>query len=526
MVRNPERWIAARAGRGGLWFRSVCAWALLVGSGSRCEAAASAKKESRMHIGTRKQVLWDDSGLESHTGIRFVMHPGVRSGQRLLQADKPWEAWMAGGYGTVIRDGGRFRMWYSARVSVSQEYMAYAESPDGITWTKPELGLIDFRGSRANNLLTPGSMRPHGASVWIDPNAPSDERYKLLFGQYPMKKDEPKAFLTQAVSSDGIRFRFTGRSILEARHGEKGLAVDTHNLCFWDESLGKYVLYVRKRPARSVGRSVSSDPFVFPHPENVLEPENWRDADYYNPGVFRYAEAERAYVALVPVFFHPMDPGQTSQPADGQPFLEFEYVGKPQRMPPPDSLDVHLFTSRDGVRWQRQGDGRPIIRLGPEGAFDSRQIYPFANYVVVGDEIWIYYLGADVTHLASLAAKNMGTVSRAVFRLDGFMSADAGREEGVLVTKPLVFEGDCLEVNYDASAGGRLDLEILDESGKPIPGYTFSDHDRAYYNFVHGRMTFRGSPDVSALAGRAVRLRFRLRACSLYAFRFRKTEGL
>jgi len=274
-----------------------------------------------MQIGTRKQVIWDDEPLESHSGIRFTMNPATRTGERLLVADKPWEAWLTGCYGTVIRERNRFRMWYSSRVSVSQEYMAYAESEDGLNWVKPELGLIDFRGSTANNLLTPSSMRPHGASVWVDPRAPAAERYKLLFGQYPMQKDAPKAFLTQAVSPDGLRFNFTGKSILEARHGEKGVAVDTHNVCFWDESIQKYVLYVRKRPARSVGRAVSSDPFNFPHPENVLEPENWRDEDYYNPGVFRYAVADRAYVALVPAFFHPMDPVKPTEPADKQALL-------------------------------------------------------------------------------------------------------------------------------------------------------------------------------------------------------------
>jgi len=478
-----------------------------------------------MHVGTRKQVLWDGELLESHRGIRFTMNPGRRTGERMLVADKPWEAWLTGVYGTVIREGNRFRMWYSARVSVSQEYMAYAESEDGVNWVKPELGLIDFRGSTANNLLTPSSMRPHGASVWIDPHAPAAERYKLLFGQYPMKEDEPKAFLTQAVSPDGLNFLFTGESILEARHGENGVAVDTHNVCFWDDSIRKYVLYIRKRPARSVGRAVSSDPFNFPHPENVLEPDVWRDEDYYNPGVFRYAAADNAYVALVPAFFHPMDPEKPSEPADNQPELTFEYVGKPVTMPPPDSLDVHLFTSRDGISWTRQGDHRPIIRLGPDGTFDSRQIYPFVNHVIVGDEIWIYYLGADVTHQASLGGKQLGTVSRAVFRLDGFMSADAGNDGGTLITKPLQFEGNSLELNYDASAGGRLDLEILDESGKPIPGFTVADHDRAYYNFVHKRVTFNGSPDVAKLAGRTVKLRFQTRNCKLYAFQFRQLDS-
>src|SRR5947199_492907 len=89
-------------------------------------------------VGSRKQVLWDDALIEKREGVRFEMHPAVRTGEVLLTADKPWEAWMSGIYGTVLRDGGKFRMWYAARATISQEYIAYAESEDGLHWRKPE----------------------------------------------------------------------------------------------------------------------------------------------------------------------------------------------------------------------------------------------------------------------------------------------------------------------------------------------------------------------------------------------------
>jgi hypothetical protein len=473
-------------------------------------------------IGDRKQVLWDDALLESREGVRFEMNPAVRTGEVDLVADKPWEAWMTGVYGTVIKDGDKFRMWYSARASIAQEYIAYAESSDGVHWQKPELGLIDFRGSKANNLLTPRTIRPHGGSVWIDPNAKPEERYKFIFAQYPVNgHDDPAqgrhVFLTQAVSADGIHVTLTSRSILEAHHGEQGVAFDTHNICFWDDILSKYVLYTRKRPARSVGRAVSDDPMSFPLPENVIQAEHWEDADYYSPGVFRYREADHAYVSLLPVFFHPME---KNRPADHQPMMKFAYAGKAMEVPPPDSLDVHLWTSRDGIQWQPRGDGRPVMRLGPEGSFDSRQIYPFTAYVAVGDEIWIYYLGLSLSHSEVLPGSRQGVVSRAVFRRDGFVSADAGSEGGTIVTKPLKFAGRSLEMNVDCSAGGHLDVEVLDEDNHPIPGFTAADHNRIYYNNIYKQVTFGGKADLSALAGRTIRLRFRMRDCKLYSFQF------
>ena len=486
-----------------------------------CSLTGATPDRGAVDIGGHKQVLWDDSLLDSHDGVTFEAGIAVRTGEVDMVADKPWEAWMTGIYGTVIHDGGLFRMWYSARVSISEEYVAYAESKDGIHWQKPELGLMDFRGSKANNLLTPPTFRPHGVSVWRDPAAPPGARYKLLFAQYPVKGGTPKAFLTQAVSADGLRFQFTGRSILDARQGEKGVAFDTHNVCFWDESPGQYVLYTRVRPGRSIGRAVSADPMNFPLPQKVLEPETVEDADFYNPGVFRYAEADRAYVALVPVFFHPMN---KARPAGGRAMIKFQYAGKPMEVPPPDSVDVHLFTSRDGIGWTRQGEHRPVMALGPEGAFDSRQIYPFVGYVTVGDEIWIYYLGFNATHSQVLPEKKQGTVSRMVFRRDGFMSASAGHPGASIVTKPLKFSGSRLELNVDCSAGGHLDLEILDAQDKPLPGFTAADHDRVYYNHLHKRVTFGGHEDLSTLAGKTIRLRFIMRDCKLYAFQFREAR--
>ena len=466
-------------------------------------------------IGDRRQVVWDRSLLEVCEGVQFEMGQALRTGEADLVADKPWEAWMTGIYGTVIREGALFRMWYSARVSIGEEYVAYAESDDGLHWRKPALGLVAFRGSKANNLITPPDFRPHGVSVWADPQAPAGERYKLLYAQYPAHGGKEKAFLTQAASPDGIHFTFTGHSILDARQGEKGVAFDTHNVCFWDPSLKQYSLYTRARPGRSIGRAVSGDPMNFPLPQKIIEPEKVEDADYYSPGVFRYAEAEHAYVALVPVFYHPMD---KAKPAEGQPMITFQYAGKPMEVPPPDSIDVHLFTSRDGIAWAPQGGHRPVMPLGPDGAFDSRQIYPFVNYVAVGDEIWIYYLGFPVTHDQVLPEKKQGTVSRAVFRRDGFMSATAGHEGATLVTRPLTFSGARLELNVDCSAGGRLDLDILGEDSRPLPGFSA---DRVYYNSPRKVVTFRGHEDLFSLAGKIIRLRFKMRDCRLYAFQFR-----
>jgi hypothetical protein len=143
----------------------------------------------------------------------------------------------------------------------------------------------------------------------------------------------------------------------------------------------------------------------------------------------------------------------------------------------------------------------------------------------MGDELWIYYLGTNQDHSGGLdpaAKRQMTAISRAVLRLDGFMSAEAAYEGGWLITPPLVFEGSRLELNLDTGAGGVARVELLDAAGKPIPGYGLAQAGELNGNHVRMPVTWKGRADVSALAGKPVRLHIRMRAARLYAFQFRR----
>ena len=113
-----------------------------------------------------------------------------------------------------------------------------------------------------------------------------------------------------------------------------------------------------------------------------------------------------------------------------------------------------------------------------------------------------------------------GAISRAVLRLDGFISADAAYTGGELVTNPLVFDGSKLQVNVDTSAGGLAKVEIQDENGSPISGFHAVDADDINGNFIRVLASWNGSEDVSSLAGKAIRLRFVMRDAKLYSFQF------
>ena len=108
----------------------------------------------------------------------------------------------------------------------------------------------------------------------------------------------------------------------------------------------------------------------------------------------------------------------------------------------------------------------------------------------------------------------------AVTRTDGFIVAEAAYTGGELTTKPLVFDGNTLQLNTDTSAGGIVQVEIQDESGRPLEGYKAADADEINGNYLKVAASWNGRSDVSSLAGQPVRLRFLMRDARLYSFQF------
>ena len=97
----------------------------------------------------------------------------------------------------------------------------------------------------------------------------------------------------------------------------------------------------------------------------------------------------------------------------------------------------------------------------------------------------------------------------------------AGFGGGEFVTRPFVFSGGELELNYSTSAVGSVQIEIQDAEGHAIPGYGLDDSPEMFGDEIDGAVRWTGGPDLSRLSGQPVRLRFALKDADLYAFGFR-----
>ena len=157
-----------------------------------------------------------------------------------------------------------------------------------------------------------------------------------------------------------------------------------------------------------------------------------------------------------------------------------------------------------------------FVRPGPDpGNWHERGIYMERGLLHTSPTEMSLY-GMENWRLPSVA------IRRYTLRTDGFVSVHAGYGGGALTTRPFVFAGSELELNYSTSAVGHVKVELQDESGVALPGCSLTDSQELFGDEIAGTIDWRaGGGDMGALAGQVVRLRVELRDADLFAFRFR-----
>ncbi len=450
-------------------------------------------------IGERRELFVDGRILDDLDNCYLEMHEPVRE-DVAVRFNYAWEGKFSG-YPTVLFDNGLYRLYYRGWDKVKEDRTAtlcYAESRDGVNWTKPDLGLHEINGTTQNNVLLTEEPFTHNFAPFIDtkPGIPKEERYKAVAGT-------EKSGLFAFVSSNGIHWE----KIREEPILTWGL-FDSHNVVFWSEEEACYVGYYRTWTGegytgfRSVSRVVSAD-FL-----------NWSDCaemhygntpaeQIYTNGTTPYFRAPHVYLALAKRFF----PGKNAlPPEEGQSLVEDpEYCRH--------SSDSVFMSTRGGYEFDRLFM-EAFIRPGPDPQdWIARDNAPALGIVPGKDkELYMYRL----SHYAQPGAH----LTRYSLRLDGFVSVEAPYEGGACTTRPLTFSGDRLQINYATSAAGELFVEILDLIGDPLPGFSAEECQLIFGDQISRVVSWQNGPDVSDLVGIPIRLRFILKDANLFSFRF------
>ena len=444
-----------------------------------------------MHIGTNRQLFVDEFWIAEANGVIRRLHEPVRR-EVAIAAEHPWER---GGvsYMVTFRDGDRFRAWYRCDHEMPprdkrQPLIAYAESTDGIHWEKPRLGLVEFQGSKDNNLVWAGPGNNMAPFLDGRSDVPSDERYKAIV------RDRDVFAL---VSSDGLRWRRMQQEPILTDG-----PFDSHNIAFWDAWREEYVAYTRgvagkgnfKGGVRWIRRATSKD---FRH-WTPLEPINAGGTPFehlYTNACVAYERAPTTYL-MFPSRFVP----------EREPIPDWPYGS--------GVSDIVFMSSRDGLHFDRSFM-EAFVRPGlDQGNWHERGIYIERGILQTSPtELSLY--GMENWRLPTVH------IRRFTLRTDGFVSVNAGYAGGTFTTRSFVFDGDELELNYSTSAVGFIRVEIQDAEGHPQPGFGLTEYHELFGDEVEGVVRWEQGTDVRALAGKLVRLRFTLKDADLFAFRFR-----
>ena len=435
--------------------------------------------KSMVDIGSRLELFVDSFLVDGLAGSaeRRLHHPAPQ--EAVFYFDRPWEG-SSSAYVTVMQDTDRIRLYYrGSDLKGTHELTCYAESEDGIHFERPSLGLFEFEGSTANNIIWTGTG-VHNFAPFKDtnPECAADQQYKAVAG----------GPLIALVSEDGVHWR----QLVEDPIITEG-AFDSQNLAFYDNLRGEYVCFLRDfaNGVRAIRRSTSRDFVHWTAPEwinhGTAPPEH-----LYTNATVPYFRAPHIYLAFPKRFL----PERTKDPSHGDPGVS----------------DGVLMSSRDGMHWERWIEG--FLRPGP----DPRNWTQRSNMICWGlipsseREISIYWSEHychDSAHLR-----------RGTIRTDGFVSVHAGVPGGEMLTRPFTFTGNSLVVNYATSAAGSVRFELCNEPGEPIEGFAMADSELLFGDEIAHTVAWRGGSDVASLAGRPVRLRVRLEDADLYSFRF------
>ena len=460
-----------------------------------------------------RQLFIDNYMVEEIKGAKKVLNQPVKHPRNpLIVADRPWEKTLLN-RGSVIYDeqARLFKMWYSVYTAdLKEQLLCYATSRDGIKWDKPMVNAAD----RSN--VIPGFRAANPPSVFKDVHESDPaRRYKMLYGA-----DRNGQLSTNAAySPDGLKWT-PEQSNPVIPHS------DTLNSCFWEPSRKSYVAYVRYGPpnTRMISLTESKD-FVHWSPKVTVLRRSRIDEPFetkhYGMRVMPYGKTLLGFLSA----YH----GETIRPIPS---------GELWR----DRTNVQLAFSRNGLVWHRVGsagvissrstqvaerDWKQIAQQAtflPYGAsrktdWDWGQVYPFDPPLIVGDQVWFYYMGAKGRHWFKYHKdpRDAG-FGLATLRRDGFVSVDAG-EDGTLRTRRFIAIGDTLVVNAKADQG-EIRVEAIDALGRVIKGFSKEECTPIRGDNVRHVVSWAGGANCHPLQARPIKLRFYLRRAKIYSFEF------
>ncbi|MBE6883178.1 MAG: hypothetical protein E7487_01080 [Ruminococcaceae bacterium] len=507
--------------------------------------------ENIINLGKKREMFWDNYLVDdSLTTAQNRMQKPVCMGTVFWLDNKLEDN--AVSYPCIMKDDKGYRMYYIAwhrqqssfkddEISTTVSRVCVLESQDGLKWTRPNVGLYEFEGNTNNNIVIPEQDFRDNAFVFYDtnPNCPPEEKYKCFVDGIPAKNEEErrrpgamKRGLWYYYSADGYKFHCYG---LVSVCGN----FDTLNTARWDGE--RYVAYIRNYHGfpmdhasgaitvngiedvnahsipgadKNLGirdiRVMYSDDFRnWTRPERIHFNDE-HDIPMYTNNVIVYDRAPHILIGM-PVRY--CERTSWTPNFDQMPRVEFRKECIAAGLPREGLAitDCIFMWSRDGMNWDRSMESFMTPRYETAYNWVYGDCYPSYGYVDEGDENINFF-----TIEYSCVKKTGKPLVRHRIRKDGFGFYWSGGKEETLVTKPIIFEGSKLHLNFEGSAFGHLYVEVLTEDGKNSLCKSFE----IFGDNIDRLVALEDGTDFSRFAGQPIRLKFTMLDTKLYSLKF------
>ena len=486
-----------------------------------------------INIGNRRELFVDDYlvDTEKTTAPKVYCKPVKR--ERAFIHDRAWEDRINVYHNVLRMPDGTYRMFYKAvhygpkpdGTWCGLNHICVIESKDGIHWTSPDMELTNCKGSKKNNIISNEFDYYDNMFVFEDqnPDCPENERYKAVYGEWGTG-------LYSYTSEDGLNFNwhpkpreeFKDKPWLETKimdSKEMGCYFDSLNTIYYDENKGKYIAFVRgfhvgddmfppdpdvPDAIRDIRISEREDYIHWTHPKMIRFDDSY-DYQLYANAITPYYRAPHIYVGT-PTRYVAREEWNDS--FDKLPVPEERRSrGRGQSI-----TDAIFMSSRDAENWTRSNEA--IFTPGPEHMRNwvYGDCYPCVGFVETPGEIE----GSD-PYLSLYCKEDVEGCQTVLYRyslrMDGFACRRATLEPQYLVTKPFVFEGSELEINFETSALGYMKFTLEAQDGSAIhSSQVFGDKIDRIVGFDDGC--------VADFAGKTVTLKVEMSDASLYEIKF------
>ncbi|MBQ7499810.1 MAG: hypothetical protein IJT91_02845 [Clostridia bacterium] len=507
-------------------------------------------------IGNKRELFFDDYIVDKEKTTAAVELCRLQKKEKVFTYDAHWEQLDTVYQNIVKTPEGKYRMYYKSHYNGPKPDGAFAlirricviESDDGIHWTRPVLGITPIEDHPDTNIISGFYDYYDNMFVYYDenPDCPPEDKYKAIYGGWGEA-------LFGYKSADGIHFRFyPDREKIERgemappKYGvklnyppvgdrdrpstvlvstmESGCYFDSLNTMFYDKVNKKYVLFVRgfhigddlfpddpddPRAVRDIRRMESEDMIHFTHPELIeFIDDPGYDYQLYANAITPYYRAPHILIGT-PTRYIARDW------CTG--FEELTNAEDRRDRGRGTSLNDAIFmASHDGGKtWKRYSEA--ILTSGPEQKYNWMygDCYPCVGMIETPSvtpgtdpELSLYCKEHDKDGVTVLY--------RYTLRVDGFAARVGDFAGKTLVTKPFVYDGKELEINFASSAVGYMKIKLINtESGEEM--YT----TEIFGDSIARRVIFEEGKTPEAFAGKPVVMEVEMHDAKIYSFIFR-----